>query len=70
MLRTLSVLAVAVICLVGLTPGAANAGTTHPEAATITGAPALIIILVILALIVIGIIAVVRFIARKGRDVL
>jgi hypothetical protein len=36
----------------------------------VTGAPALIIILVILALIVIGIIAVVRFVVRKGRDAL
>jgi len=40
----------------------------HPQlVATVTGAPALIIILAILALLVIGAIAIVRFIARRAR---
>ena len=69
MFRSLAVLAVALATLVGLTVPA-DAASTHPEAATVTGAPALIIILVILALIIIGIYAVIRFVVRKGRDVL
>lgn len=51
-------------------PGAGVIGSAArrvPLAATVTGAPALLIILVILALIVIGIIAVVRFVGRKTR---
>ena len=34
---------------------------------TVTGLPALLIIVVVLALLVIGIVAVVRFIARKSK---
>ena len=50
--------------------GVASASPQRIEAAEVTGAPAAIIILVILALIVIGIIAVVRFVVRKGKDAL
>lgn len=35
---------------------------------TVTGAPALLIILVILAFIIIGVIATIRFVARKARN--
>ncbi len=34
---------------------------------TVTGAPALIIILIVLALIIAGIVAVIRLVARKAR---
>ena len=56
--------------LIMASPGVASASPARIEAAKVTGAPALIIILVILALIVIGIIAVVRFVVRKGKDAL
>jgi TRAP-type C4-dicarboxylate transport system permease small subunit len=70
MLRSLGLLVVTVSAILGLTVAPAGAATTHTEAAEVTGAPALIIILVILALIVIGVVAVIRFVVRKGRDAL
>lgn len=45
--------------------------TGHPVLAamhTVTGAPALVIILVLLALLVFGVISLIRFIARRARN--
>ena len=50
--------------------GVAAASTPQLQAAKVTGAPALIIILVILALIIIGVVAVIRFVVRKGKQAL
>lgn len=43
---------------------------TNAASAHVSGIPALIIILVILALIIIGVFVVIRFVVRKGKQTL
>jgi hypothetical protein len=60
----------AFLAVAALSTGVASASTTEAASAHASGATALVIILVILALIVIGAFVVIRFIIRKGKDLL